>query len=232
MKYATLLFDLDDTLFDFRKSEAEALRRTLETLDIPFLPAYVEIYAACNQQVWREFERGEISSEELRVKRFALFFEKVAQISDLPPARFDPQTASPLYLQNLALGAYLLPGAEALIRSLRPLCRLALVTNGIAEVQRSRLALSPLADSFTAGLYISEEIGAAKPSAAYFQAVFAALGDPPRETVLLIGDSLSSDMQGGLNAGIDTCWFNPRRAPGSLPVTYQIQRLEELPALL
>ncbi len=225
MKYSTLLFDLDDTLFDFRKTEAEALRCTLETLGIPFSPDHIQTYAACNQQVWKEFERGEISSEELRVKRFVLFFEKIGQTHD-------PQAASPVYLQNLALGAHLLPGAEALIRLLKPLCRLALVTNGIAQVQHSRLARSPLAEYFAGQIYISEEIGAAKPSSAYFDAVFAALGQPARASVLLIGDSLTSDMQGGLNYGMDTCWYNPRGAPASLPVTHQIRHLDELPALL
>lgn len=225
MKYNTLLFDADDTLFDFRKSEAAALRQTLAALKIPFQPEYDPLYAACNQQVWQEFERGEVTSAELRVKRFRLFFEKIGQ-------KHDPQAASPVYLQNLALGAYLLPGAETLISMLKPLCRLALVTNGIAQVQRSRLARSPLADCFTGGVYISEEIGAAKPAPAYFDAVFSAIGNPPRAGVLLIGDSLSSDMRGGLDYGIDTCWYNPRGAPASLPVTHQIRRLEELPALL
>jgi len=222
MKYTTLLFDLDDTLFDFRRAEAEALRRTLESLNQPFAPEYEALYAACNQQVWKEFERGQIESAELRVKRFRLFFERLHL-----PASSDPQAVSPVYLHFLAQGAFLLPGAEELIRALRPRCRLALVTNGLSDVQRPRLAASPLAESFD-GLFISEEIGAAKPSPAYFDAVFQALGNPSRSSTLLIGDSLTSDMQGGLNYGLDTCWYNPRGATPSLPVTVQIQRLADL----
>lgn len=222
MKYHTLLFDMDDTLFDFRRAEAEALRQTLLSLGQPFAPAYEALYAACNQQVWREFERGEVSAVELRVRRFRLFFERLGL-----PAAPDPQAVSPVYLRFLGQGAFLLPGAEELITALRPLCRLALVTNGLSDVQRPRLAASSLVGRFD-GLFISEEIGFAKPSPAYFDFVFTALGLQGPEGVLLIGDSLTSDMQGGLNCGIDTCWYNPRALAASLPVTTHIQRLDQL----
>lgn len=224
MKYTWLLFDADDTLFDFPRAEANALHWTLEQCNLPFRPEFFEIYARCNLQVWKEFERGEVTSRELRVKRFRLFFNEVGMSGD-------PETVSPRYLQNLARGSDLLPGAEAVIRAVQGRFHLALVTNGLKEVQRPRLERSLLRDSFEQ-VFISEEIGAAKPSPAYFDAVFRGLGHPPKESVLLIGDSLSSDMRGGVDYGIDTCWYNPNGKITDLPVTYQVSSLPEIIELL
>lgn len=224
MSYRWLLFDADDTLFDFPRAEANALQWTLAEAGLPTAPGYFEIYARCNQQVWKEFERGLLTSQELRTKRFQLFFDETGLAGD-------PQTVSPRYLQNLALGADLLPGAEQLIHSLRPRFRLALVTNGLADVQRPRLQRSALADCFEQ-VFISEEVGAAKPATEYFAAVFAGLGNPPKAETLIIGDSLTSDMQGGLNYGIDTCWYNPNGKSTDLPVKYQINHLLELLEIL
>jgi len=224
MKYTWLLFDADDTLFDFPKAEANALRWTLEQSNLPFRPEFFGIYSRYNQQVWQEFERGEVTSLELRVKRFRLFFEEAGLAGD-------PETISPLYLQNLALGADLLPSAEEVIRAVQGRFHLALVTNGLKDVQRPRLERSALRHSFE-HIFISEEVGAAKPSRAYFEAVFRGIGNPPKQSVLLIGDSLSSDMRGGVDHGIDTCWYNPTGKTTDLPVTYQISRLVELLDLL
>ena len=220
MKYTWLLFDADDTLFDFAKAESNALQWTLEQLGLPFQADYVPLYAHFNQQVWQEFERGRLSSQELRVKRFKLFFEKVGLPGDMP-------AVSQLYLRNLALGTDLLDGADAVLHALLPDYHLALVTNGLQDVQRPRLLGSRLRDCFEQ-VFISEEIGAAKPTRAYFDAVFAALGQPVRESVLIIGDSLSSDIKGGLDYGIDACWYNPKGKITDLPVTYQIRHLDQL----
>lgn len=220
MKYTWLLFDADDTLFDFPRAEANALRWTLEQSNLPFRPEYFEMYSRYNQQVWQEFERGEVTSLELRVKRFRLFFAEAGLAGD-------PEAVSPLYLRNLALGTDLLPGAEEVIGALRGRFHLALVTNGLKDVQRPRLERSVLRDSFER-VFISEEVGAAKPSRDYFEAVLRGIGGPPKESVLLIGDSLTSDMRGGLEYGIDTCWYNPSGKTTSLPVTYQVARLTEL----
>jgi len=140
-------------------------------------------------------------------------------------------TVSQRYLRNLALGTDLLEGADAVVHGLLPDYRLALVTNGLQDVQRPRLLNSSLRDCFE-HIFISEEIGAAKPTRTYFDAVFAALGQPAREKVLIIGDSLSSDMRGGLDYGIDTCWYNPKGKSIDLPVTYQIRHLNQLAELL
>ncbi|MEJ5224382.1 MAG: YjjG family noncanonical pyrimidine nucleotidase [Anaerolineales bacterium] len=224
MRYTWLLFDADDTLFDFPQAEADALRLTFEELGLPFHSGYTQIYKRCNQQVWEAFERGAVTAAELRTRRFALLFEEIR----LPA---DPQTVSPVYLRNLSLGSRLLDGAETVIRALGGRYRLALVTNGLAEVQRPRLARSPLRDAF-AHVFISEEIGAAKPHRDFFDHVFRALGNPPKSEVLLIGDSLTSDMAGGIGYGIDTCWYNPNGKTTDLPVTYEVRRLQALAEML
>lgn len=224
MKYTWLLFDADDTLFDFPRASANALKWTLEQSGLSFEPHFTDLYWRFNQQVWQEFERGEITSQELRVKRFHLFFDETR-------LNGDPHTVSPLYVRNLALGAELFEDAEEVVRALKERYHLALVTNGMKEVQRPRLEASVLRDSFEK-VFISGEIGAAKPSRAYFDIVFQDIGQPPKESVLIIGDSLSADMRGGLDYGIDTCWYNPEGKTSDLALTYQIARLKELISLL
>jgi YjjG family noncanonical pyrimidine nucleotidase len=224
LKYTWLLFDADDTLFDFPRASANALQWTLEENGLPFEPHFPDLYWRFNQQVWQEFERGEITSQELRVKRFHLFFDETR-------LNGDPQTVSPLYVRNLALGAELFEDAEAVVRALKERYHLALVTNGMKEVQRPRIEASVLRDCFEK-LFISGEMDAAKPSRAYFDIVFREIDQPPKESVLIIGDSLSADMQGGLDYGIDTCWYNPQGKTTELAVTYRIAQLKELIPLL
>lgn len=223
-RYTWLLFDADDTLFDFPQAEANALRLTFDALGLVYHTDYAQIYKRCNQRVWEQFERGAVTAVELRTRRFALLFDEIHLTAD-------PQAVSPVYLQHLALSNDLLDGAEALVRTLGERYHLALVTNGLAEVQRPRLARSPLRDAF-AHIFISEEIGAAKPHRDFFDHVFRALGNPPKSEVLLIGDSLTSDMAGGIQYGIDTCWYNPTGKPTELPVTYQVKHLQEIPQII
>ena len=224
MKYTWLLFDADDTLFDFHKSQAGALQLTLGQCGLPFRPEFLDLFVAANNQVWREFERSEITHLELRLKRFRMLF-------DATGLNGDPQTISPLYLRHLSQGSHLFDGAEEVIRGLKKSHRLALVTNGVKEVQRPRLAGSPIADCFEQ-IFVSDEMGVAKPHRAYFDMVFNGIGQPPKEQVLIIGDNLNTDMQGGLDYGIDTCWYNPQRQTSELSVTHNITDLNELIALL
>jgi YjjG family noncanonical pyrimidine nucleotidase len=224
MKYQWLLFDADDTLFDFPAAEAKALGWTFEEAGLDFLPEYLPIYHKYNRQVWQEVEQGVIKLVELRTKRFNLFFDELRITTD--PALF-----SPLYLKNLARGSDLLPGAEETLRQASRDHHIALVTNGLADVQRPRLLASAI-HPYIEKIFISEELGAAKPEAAFFDLVFAEIGQPPRNEVLIIGDSLTSDMRGGLEYGLDTCWFNPRQLTTELPVTYQIRSLPELLIIL
>ena len=133
------------------------------------------------------------------------------------------------YIQNLGQGAYLIEGAERVIKSLLGRVGLVLITNGLKDVQRSRLARSTIGDCFSA-VVISEEVGAAKPDPRIFQAAFERMGNPKKEEVLIVGDSLSSDIKGGNAYGIDTCWFNPARlvCDQDVEIQYEIRHLDEL----
>ena len=220
MKYTWLLFDADDTLFDFSKAESNALMWSMEQAGLQFQPEYPRVYAQFNQKVWQEFERGLVTSQELRVKRFRLFFDDVN-------LQTDPFHFSQLYLHNLGLGTDLLEDANEVVHDLKTRFRIALVTNGLMDVQIPRLQGSTLHDCFEQ-VFISEVIGSAKPSRIFFEAVFEKLGQPAKNEVLIIGDSLSSDIKGGIDFGIDTCWYNPKRNSTNLPIAHQITRLKEL----
>ncbi|CAG0945216.1 2-haloacid dehalogenase [Anaerolineae bacterium] len=226
MKYTWLLFDADGTLFDYDQAEASALQRTFENFRLQYEPAYREIYRRINHQLWIEFENGSVSSELLRVKRFELLFAEIG-------IAVNTESFSNKYLSNLANASELMDGAFEVVQVLRERYQLGLITNGLKDVQRPRLVQSALRDCF-AVFVISEEVGAAKPDPAIFDVAFQRMGNPTRDQVLLIGDSLTSDIQGGNNYGIDTCWFNPSHAPrnDSVTSTYEISRLNDLVQIL
>lgn len=226
MPYEWLLFDADGTLFDYDCAEEKALTGTFAEFRILFTPQYGEIYQTVNKKLWKLFEQGKIPLEDLRVRRFLDLFHQAGLSVDV-------EKFSDRYLFHLSQSADLMPYAIETLQVLEKEYRLAIITNGISKVQRSRLALSPIEEFFD-GLFISEEIGYSKPAAGYFDVVMDALYHPQKESVLVIGDSLSSDMRGGINYGLDTCWFNPQENPNTLnlPVTYEIQDLRQLPVLI
>ncbi len=229
-RYPWLIFDADDTLFDFRRAEGEALREAFEAAGVPFVAAWLPVYRTVNGRAWRALEEGRSSPAELRVWRFEELFAELG-------LTLDPVAFGSAYLGRLAMQPHLVEGALDLIESLRPDHLLAIVTNGIADVQRSRFAASPIAEHI-AHLVISEEVGAAKPDPAIFEVALDLMGRPDRRGVLVVGDSLSSDIAGGAACGLDTCWFNPDGLPlgdGSvdgLAPTFEIRRLADLPGLL
>lgn len=224
--YQWLLFDADGTLFDYDLAEAQALGDTFAELELPFDERTHSTYRRVNGSLWEDLEKGLISAMALRVRRFELLFEAQRVAADAG-------IASAAYLRHLGRAIHLIDDAERVVRALSARFRLALVTNGLRDVQRSRLDLSPIG-AFFAEVAISEEIGVAKPARGFFDVVFAAMGKPPKEAVLMIGDSLTSDIRGGLDYGLDTCWFNPTDRPEDprcLP-RFQIRRLDELLSLL
>ncbi len=226
MKYKWLLFDADNTLFDYDKAEGFALRSTFETLGLGYEPRYAKVYGRINGEIWLDFEAGRISQERLRTKRFELLFDAFG-------IECDPAEFSERYLANLALGTDLIEGAEDVLRSLHGRAGLLLITNGLADVQRPRFGRSTVGHYFS-DVVISEEVGVAKPDPAIFEVAFAKMGFPAKADVLIVGDSLSSDIRGGLSYGIDTCWFNPEgKTNGSDMVAhYEIRELGDLLPLL
>ena len=220
--YPWLWFDADGTLFDYDRAEATAFRKTLELLQFQFEDRYLDAYQRINRELWRALERHEITPAALRVRRFELLLEAL-QLSG------SPDDLNVAYVEQLGLCTDLMDGAYEVLQRLHGRCRIAVVTNGLEAVQRSRLEHSTIRP-FITELIISEEVGAAKPHAAYFDAAMARTGHPPKSEVLIIGDSLTSDMRGGADYGLDTCWYNPANEPGpeNLPITFEIRHLRDL----
>lgn len=226
MAYRIALFDADNTLLDFTRAEDEALRACLAARSLPTDKATVARYSAINDSHWKRLERGETTRGRLKVERFADFFGALGYDGD-------PVAMARDYEAALGRQAHLLDGSLDLIRSLHGKCRLFIVTNGLAAVQKSRFGACPLAPYFEA-CFISEEMGCAKPAKQFFDRVAAAIEGFDPADALVIGDSLTSDIQGGINAGLDTCWYNPaaKPAPVGMPITYTVTTHAEIRAIL
>ena len=225
-KYKSIFFDADDTLFDYPRAERAALLACLGDFRIHTeAEIFFSAYRRHNHDVWREFERGEIDQATLRVERFRRLAVEL-QIADLPLVR-----VSSFYLEALAGQSQLLPGALATVRKLAKKFPLALVTNGIAAVQKKRFAASPITAYFQS-IVISEEVGMAKPDPRIFTPALQKIGITAAD-VLYVGDSVTSDMAAARNAGMDFCWLNPGGAPTPMGHTpaYIIASIEEFPAL-
>lgn len=214
-RYDYILFDADNTLFDFDRAEHLALRAVLEARGYPFTAETEALYLDINRALWARFDRGEVTQDFLAVERFAALSRALGGQDD--PVEFNRD-----YLARLAKNGHLLPGAEDLCRSLFPYCTMAIVTNGLSSAQRGRLSACPIGHLFS-HIFISQEMGVAKPNTAFFDQVCAAMGISNRRRAVVMGDSLFSDIQGGQNAGIDTIWYNPRRAsaPPSIRPTWE-----------
>ncbi len=229
MVYQWLLLDADGTLFDYDAAERQALGATLAHYGIPFTPDVLTTYRRVNGQLWRDFEQGKMTSERIKTERFALLFGELVLTQTSP----DPLGFSNTYLANLGTCTAMMPGAEDVLQALTGQIHLALITNGLSKVQRARLANSGVGHYFEA-LVISEEEGVAKPDPGIFDVIFARMGMPGRDEVLMVGDSLTSDIRGANRYGIDACWYNPSglpRAPG-FDVRYEIAALQQLLAIV
>lgn len=225
-RYRWLIFDADGTLFDFHRGETVALRSTSEKHGFPYSPHLHDVYAAISAELWGRFERGEMPLDQLRVIRFERLFTDLG--IDVEPEPFNND-----FMAALGRQTQLLDGAEDVVRDLSARFRLLLATNGIAVVQRARFSRSSIRRYFE-DVVISDEIGVAKPQTEYMDEAFSRMGDPPKSEVLMIGDSLSSDITAGVNYGIDTCWFNPNRLPldGFPKPTFTIEGLSEIDAIV
>lgn len=221
-RYRWIVFDADETLFDFKHAEEVALARTFTDFGLTLSPEMLHTYQAISAVLWRKLEAGEMSWQRLKTVRF----EELLSREGLD---VDPSPISDRYIERLGREGRLLPDAEAVVRELAPRFGLLLATNGIAEVQRRRLGGSSIRPFFE-DLLISEEIGVSKPAGEFFAEAFARMGQPERTEVLVVGDGLSSDIAGGAAFGLDTCWFNPLRAANDSAVTptYEISSLPEL----
>ncbi len=203
MRYDWILFDADNTLFDFNTASERAFGALVEDLNLTGSNLY-EKYEECNHQCWKELEDGVIDQLELRAKRFRLFF-------DLYGLKIDALTANEYYLNQLVVNSQLIPGARDLISDLASAkYKMGIITNGLKEVQRPRLRKVELYKQFDV-IVVSDEIGFSKPDARFFDKVFEDMGKAQKDRVAVVGDSLNSDIQGGNNYGLDTIWYNPNQ---------------------
>ncbi|MDR1626594.1 MAG: YjjG family noncanonical pyrimidine nucleotidase [Spirochaetia bacterium] len=226
-KYEFLLFDFDGTLVDYDRTERWSLAEAFRQAGIAYHEkSYLPEYTRINAEMWKDFEKGVVSAPELRVKRFRILFQACG-------IEGNPELVAALYVSNLSGSAFLFDDVLPLLEKLRPRYKLGLITNGLKEAQRKRLALSG-AGMYMDGVAVSDEIGIQKPDPGIFEYALRDAGHADRKTTLVIGDSLSSDIQGGINFGIDTCWFNPKGKTGvpEIVPTYEIRRLPELLGIL
>lgn len=226
MTYRHLLFDFDHTLFDTNRSERLAFETLMNEVGVVDIDGAFVLYQPINRRLWRAAERGEILPAAIGVRRFTEFNQQVGLDAD-------PIVMASTFVRLLGAHGDWFPGVELLLAELSRRARLAIVTNAVSEVQRARLARLPGAELFGA-VVISTEVGAVKPSSAIFEAVLDVLERPPLADVLMVGDSLSSDIAGGAAFGVDTCWFNPQRVvlTGSVVPTHTIAHLDELMMLV
>ena len=224
-KYTTLLFDADDTLLDFRKDEKQALVKALTHYGVPITEENIKIYSDINQGMWKQLERGEITKPELKRTRFKKFFEAIGFECDE-----EPLTVNEHYLSLLGEGGNTLEGAVDTVKKLyEDGYELYIITNGIAATQAKRLNRSGLLP-YINEVFVSETIGYQKPRKEYFDAVLNNIKEKDKEKILVIGDSLTSDIQGAMNAGLPCCWLNRygKELPDEYKVDYVIEDVSEV----
>lgn len=226
MKYDWLLFDLDDTILDFNEALNFAFYETLKKYEISSKEDLMPTYKKINRACWDALEEGTLSQNDLRHERIKRFLEAIG--SDHDPAAYSTD-----FHLSLSANIYYVGNAESLLPQWSKSFNLAMVTNGFKDIQRPRIEKAELEKHFK-HITISDEIGVSKPRRGFFDYTFKQINHPPKERVLIIGDSLGSDIKGGNDFGIDTCWFNHhgKKKPSDNSPTFAINKLEELDEII
>lgn len=226
MRYETILFDADGTLFDFDRAQESAFYDAFARKGYQAGPEVLGVYENINHDLWAKLERGEVTRQELLHFRFRILFDRFG--IDLDPAQFNRS-----YLESLSAAGFLLDGAYELLEALEGRVRMIMVTNGILKTQRSRVRKAGIERFFT-DFIVSEEVGCDKPDLRFFQRALAAAGNTPKEKILVVGDSVSADMKGANNAGLPCCWYNPGGlpAPEDIRIDHQIRIHQELLSII
>jgi len=221
-----LFLDLDDTILDFQKAEHIALSKTLRSFGLEPTERVLKRYNLINKAHWEALERKELTREQVLVGRFQTLFEEMG-------ITVEPVSVARAYEDNLSIGHYFLPGAEEAVEALSKKYKLYLASNGTAKVQAGRLKSANISRFFEE-VFVSQELGANKPSLEYFEKCFSRIPGFDKSKAIIVGDSLTSDILGGQNAGIATCWVNPHHKEGreDIRVDYEIEALSQLEDLL
>ena len=217
MRYSLILMDADDTIFDFQAGNRRAVGMLMDELGLSS-PTVFEEYQQINHACWQALERGEMDHETLHVERFRRFLR-------LKGREDDPKRVADRFAVLLGQQAIPLPNAEETVEKLAREREIVILTNGITPIQKSRMARSPVRN-WISRMVISQEVGVSKPDPRIFE---IAMGNTPREKVLMIGDGLQSDVRGANNAGVDVCWFNPLKKPlpNDLHTEYEIHDIRD-----
>ncbi len=226
-KYKALLIDLDDTILDFKQSEKYAICKLFEHFEISQSEKNIETYHNINLSYWKKLELGLVKREELILLRFIDFFRLFNKEISLE----ETKKVNDLYFDYLSSKAFIIPDAKEVLESLCKRYKIYLITNGVKRVQDKRLSLIPDIKECFERIFISEEIGYTKPDKEFANYVLRTIELEKRDC-LIIGDSLSSDIQLGLNSGIDTCWYNPNGKTSDYNITYKIKNIKELLEIL
>lgn len=224
-KYTTLLLDFDNTLLDFDTAERLAIKEAFAKIGYNLTPAMGERYNKINKGVWEEFEKGKWTKDEIVLLRFERMFSEYG-------VDFDPGEMNRIYIERLSTHSIPLPGALETLAALHGKYDIYVVSNGIAGVYESRLNLSGM-KKYLKGSFVSETVGVGKPHKEYFDFVFGNIEEKDINKILIVGDSLTSDIQGGINAGLDTLWlsFGKKNDKNIIP-TYEIRDITELASFL
>lgn len=225
MKYTSIFLDLDNTLLDFNKAETVAIRQALSDFSLPFDDEAVKTYSAINRDYWERFERGEIPKSDIFEGRFITFAKHYSVL-------VDTAAISKKYCEYLSHGYFTVDGTFEILKYLKNKgYKLYATTNGFSFTQHRRIKESGLLPYFDA-VFVSEDINHQKPEKEYFDCVIEKIPEKNREKMLIIGDSQSSDILGGINSSIATCWYNPKNTVPKYHSEYEIHTLEEIKNIL
>ena len=227
MKYEVIIFDADETLFDFKKSEREALKNTMIEFGIEYDEKYhLKVYSDINTAIWKDFENGLITQKKLKVERFK-------RLSDKLGVGVNEELFAKSYMKHLSFASFLYEDSVSLLESLHKDYRLIIITNGLKDVQDRRIRKSSVAKYFD-DIVVSEEVNVSKPDPKIFEIALNNIKYWDKSKVLMVGDSLTSDIKGGINSGIDTCWLNSSKIDNKTNIkpTYEISNLMELKDIL
>jgi YjjG family noncanonical pyrimidine nucleotidase len=222
-KYDIFLFDADGTLFDYDKAEENALKTTFANCGFKYSENIRSKYREINSRAWKSYERNEITKEQLQTLRFANLFNETGIC-------YDAKDFNGKYLHELGRGSFLIDGALEICEEIASNNKLIyVVTNGILATQKSRIENS-IISKYISDFFVSEFVGFQKPHISYFNYIFEHIPKAGKEKIMIIGDSLSADIAGGNNAGIDSCWFNKSGVLNDTDIkpAYEISSLYEL----
>lgn len=225
-KYNILLFDADDTILDFKKGEKAALTELFKEMNLVDEENIMDVYIKMNESLWKDIETGKLTRDEVLNNRFALLFKKYNK-------EVDGREIEKRYRSFLNMQHECVEGAEELLESIYKKYKLYIITNGVSKTQFTRLKESKM-DKYFEKVFVSEDLGYQKPKKEFFEGVIKQVPNFDLKTTLIIGDSLTADIRGGYQLGIDTCWFNPHLKKNITDVkpTYEIHKLCELHNIL